>query len=84
MDRSTWALPELFKFLAAEGQVKQPDLERTFNCGVGMVLLVPPSSADATIARLTAKGLRSWVTGEVTYAQNAPGGVALEGQYRTL
>jgi phosphoribosylformylglycinamidine cyclo-ligase len=84
MDRSTWALPELFKFLAAEGQVEQPDLERTFNCGVGMVLLVPPSSVDATIARLTAKGLQSWASGEVIHAQNGPDGVALEGQYRTL
>ena len=84
MDRSTWALPELFKFLAAEGQGEQPDLERTFNCGVGMVLLVPPSSVDATMARLAAKGLRSWVTGEVVHAQNTPGGVALEGKYRTL
>ena len=84
MDRSRWALPELFKFLAAKGQVEQPDLERTFNCGVGMVLLVPPSSVDATIARLTAKGLQSWASGEVAHAQNGPGGVALEGQYRTL
>jgi phosphoribosylformylglycinamidine cyclo-ligase len=84
MDRSTWDLPELFKFLAAEGQVEQPDLERTFNCGVGMVLLVPPSSMDATIAHLGAEGLQSWVSGEVVHAQNAPGGVALEGTYRTL
>jgi len=84
MDRSTWALPELFKFLAAKGQVEQPDLERTFNCGVGMVLLVPPSSMDATIAHLAAKGLQSWASGEVAHAQNAPGGVALEGKYRTL
>jgi phosphoribosylformylglycinamidine cyclo-ligase len=84
IDRSTWALPELFKFLAAEGQVEQPDLERTFNCGVGMVLLLPPGSVDATIARLTAKGLRSWASGKVVHAQNAPGGVALEGKYGTL
>ena len=84
MDRSTWALPELFKFLAAEGQVEQPDMERTFNCGVGMVLLVPPSSADRAIAHLVGKGLQSWVAGEVTHAQNAPGGVALEGMYRRL
>jgi phosphoribosylformylglycinamidine cyclo-ligase len=87
MDRSTWALPELFKFLAAEGQVEQPDLERTFNCGVGMVLLVPPSSVDRAIAHLAGsspKGIRSWVAGAVVHAQNAPGGVALEGKYRTL
>jgi phosphoribosylformylglycinamidine cyclo-ligase len=84
MDRSTWALPELFKLLAAEGKVEQPDLERTFNCGVGMVLLVPPSSVDLTIARLGAEGLRSWTSGEVVHAQNAPGEVALEGKYRTL
>jgi phosphoribosylformylglycinamidine cyclo-ligase len=84
MDRSTWALPELFKFLAAEGQVEQPDLERTFNCGVGMVLLLPPSSVDSTIAHLAGKGLKSWAAGEVVHAQNAPGGVALEGKYRRL
>jgi hypothetical protein len=47
-------------------------------------LLVPPSSVDATIARLAGHELRSWATGEVVHAQNAPGGVALEGKYRTL
>ena len=42
------------------------------------------TEVDATIARLTSKGLRSWASGAVIHAQNAPGGVALEGTYRTL
>ena len=40
-------------------------MERTFNQGVGMVALVDPASADATLARLAARGLSAWVAGTV-------------------
>ena len=43
----------------------QPELERTFNQGIGMVAVVAPASVDATLARLSARGLDAWVVGAV-------------------
>jgi phosphoribosylformylglycinamidine cyclo-ligase len=55
-DRSTWSLPPELLFLAGEGAVPQSDYERTWNCGVGMIAIVGPDSADLTIKALAARG----------------------------
>ena len=47
------------------GDVPQPDLETTLNCGVGMVALTDPDDVDAAIAVLAEHGVRAWVAGEV-------------------
>ena len=39
---------------------------RTFNCGVGMVVVVPADKADETIAHLQANGEQAWRLGEIT------------------
>jgi phosphoribosylformylglycinamidine cyclo-ligase len=65
VDRSTWELPAIFKLVAELGGVPQPDLERTLNLGVGMVAIVAPDAADATLARLAERGLPAWVMGQV-------------------
>jgi phosphoribosylformylglycinamidine cyclo-ligase len=39
---------------------------RTFNMGVGMVVIAPPSSVDAVIASVTAAGVRGWTIGRVS------------------
>ena len=43
---SAWELPEVFKWLAIEGKISQIEMARTFNCGIGMVLIVDESCAD--------------------------------------
>ncbi|MCE3255871.1 MAG: phosphoribosylformylglycinamidine cyclo-ligase [Rickettsiaceae bacterium] len=40
IDYSSWQLPELFQFLQNEGNVEDEEMHRTFNCGIGMVLIV--------------------------------------------
>jgi phosphoribosylformylglycinamidine cyclo-ligase len=37
---SAWQLPELFKFLQDEGNIQDSEMRRTFNCGIGMILIV--------------------------------------------
>jgi phosphoribosylformylglycinamidine cyclo-ligase len=81
-DRSTWALPVEMEFMANIAGVPQADLERTWNAGIGMVAIVDPTIADLTIRSLAARGMKAWVAGSI-YAQNGPGGAALEGNYRT-
>ena len=44
IDRGSWALPPIFDYLQRVGATPLADLERTFNCGVGMVVITPSSS----------------------------------------
>jgi phosphoribosylformylglycinamidine cyclo-ligase len=80
-DRSTWSLPSELLFLAGEGGVPQSDYERTWNCGVGMIAIVGPDSADLTIKALAARGMKAWVAGEVT-GDSVNSGSYLSGDYK--
>ena len=64
-DRSTWRLPIAMEFFAKHGEVPQMDMERTWNCGIGMVAIIDPSVADLAMRSLAARGMKSWVAGEV-------------------
>ena len=81
-DRSTWSLPPELLFLAGEGAVPQSDYERTWNCGVGMIAIVGPDSADLTIKALAARGMQAWVAGSVSATTPGATRSALEGGYR--
>ena len=81
-DRTSWALPLEMKFMAEIAGVPQGDMERTWNCGIGMVAIVDPAIADLTIRSLAARGMKAWVAGSI-HAQNGPGAAALEGTYLT-
>jgi len=81
-DRSTWSLPPELLFLAGEGAVPQSDYERTWNCGVGMIAIVGPDSADLTIKALAARGMQAWVAGSVSATTPRAARSALEGGYR--
>ena len=81
-DRSTWSLPPELVFMANEGGVPQNDYERTWNCGVGMVAIVDPASADLAIKALAARGMQAWVAGSVSATTPGAARSALEGAYR--
>ena len=81
-DRKTWALPAEMKFMAEVAGVPQHDMERTWNCGIGMVAIIDPSIADLSIKSLAARGMKAWVAGSI-HAQSGPGAAALEGTYLT-
>ena len=81
-DRTSWALPAEMKFMAEIAKVPQADMERTWNCGIGMVAIVDPAIADLTIKSLAARGMKAWIAGSI-HAQSGPGAAALEGNYLT-
>jgi phosphoribosylformylglycinamidine cyclo-ligase len=56
IDLNAWELPPVFKWLAATGGIVESEMLKTFNSGIGMVLSVAASEADAVIAILTAAG----------------------------
>jgi phosphoribosylformylglycinamidine cyclo-ligase len=86
-DRSTWALPLEMAYLAKVGGVPQSDLERTFNCGIGMAAIVAPEAADLTIRSLAARGMKAWAAGvierelEITAQRASQGRAELEGSF---
>ena len=56
IDAQSWPLPKLFQWLQQVGNVEQQEMYRTFNCGIGMTVIVPAEQADAAQAFLTEQG----------------------------
>jgi phosphoribosylformylglycinamidine cyclo-ligase len=82
-DRSTWSLPVEMEYMAAIGGVPQGDMERTWNCGIGMVAIVDPSVADLAIKSLSARGMKAWIAGDIQSSQNLGSHSSyLEGSYK--
>jgi phosphoribosylformylglycinamidine cyclo-ligase len=65
IDRSSWDLPPVFEWLQSSGNVEANEMYRTFNCGVGMVLVVDQAEEANCLERLQALGETCWVIGEV-------------------
>jgi len=66
IDLSSWDLPAIFKWLAQQGDIAQSELLKTFNCGIGMVVIVAADSADAVKAALGDAGEDVVTLGRVT------------------
>ncbi|SDD82103.1 phosphoribosylformylglycinamidine cyclo-ligase [Nocardioides lianchengensis] len=81
LDRTTWTPQPIFDLVRRVGDVSQPDLEMTLNCGVGMVALMPAADVDAAVALLDGFGIRAWAAGEVSSSDTDGGRVRLTGQH---
>jgi phosphoribosylformylglycinamidine cyclo-ligase len=56
VDARAWDLPPVFRWLQDGGQIADDEMYRTFNCGIGMCVIVAAGDADAVTARLRALG----------------------------
>lgn len=65
LDRTTWALPDLVSTIGRLGEVTLAELERTFNCGVGMVAALPEGAVGTALGLLAERGVPAWVAGLV-------------------
>jgi phosphoribosylformylglycinamidine cyclo-ligase len=73
IDRGSWTPAPMFGLIAQRGRVERDEMEKTFNMGVGMVVVVASEDTDRALAILTARHLDCWVLGTVTKA-SAKGG----------
>ncbi len=62
---TSWGLPPVFKWLASEGKIPAQEMVRTFNCGIGMVVVVAAENAAKAQANLSAAGVDNVVIGKV-------------------
>jgi phosphoribosylformylglycinamidine cyclo-ligase len=58
----------VFKWLASSGKISEPEMLRTFNCGIGMVAVLDPAAAEAASERFAANGESVVQLGEVVAA----------------
>ncbi|HUH87594.1 MAG TPA: phosphoribosylformylglycinamidine cyclo-ligase [Pusillimonas sp.] len=65
LHRDAWVMPELFSWLQQNGSVADAEMHRVFNCGIGMVIVVPANQADAVSATLAEHGEQVSVIGRI-------------------
>jgi phosphoribosylformylglycinamidine cyclo-ligase len=65
IDTGSWTVPPLFQFLMAKAGLPLADARRSFNLGVGMVLIASAGEAREVLGRLTAAGAAPWILGEL-------------------
>ncbi len=69
VDESSWQWPEIFNWLQEKGNITEHEMYRTFNCGVGMIIVVPADKVAQSIEVLTAHGENAWHIGEIADLQ---------------
>lgn len=65
IERSSWEVPPVFRVLQRAGAIDESEMFRTFNMGVGMVVITSRDDAGALVERLTSSGELAWIAGEI-------------------
>jgi phosphoribosylformylglycinamidine cyclo-ligase len=66
--RGTWEIPPIFSFLKEKGNISEDEMLRTFNNGIGMILVVRTKEAQEILGRLHSLGQKAFVIGEIEKA----------------
>jgi phosphoribosylformylglycinamidine cyclo-ligase len=69
---SRWPRPAIFQWLQQQGGVSEPEMWRTFNCGVGLVVCVAAEDAETAQALLRAAGETVWTLGQIAAHHSEP------------
>jgi len=73
--RRSWHRDPVFEWLATSGGIAPAEMYRTFNCGIGMVAVVPGGTVDAALALLRTAGETAMLVGEI---RAGSGGVVID------
>uniref|UniRef100_A0A671XQX1 Trifunctional purine biosynthetic protein adenosine-3 n=1 Tax=Sparus aurata TaxID=8175 RepID=A0A671XQX1_SPAAU len=66
LDASRWSIPAVFNWLHKEGGLSEEEMARTFNCGLGAVLVVSPLDAQRVLRQLQAQE-EAWIVGSLAH-----------------
>ncbi len=69
IDRGSWEAPPVFSWLAGLGQIDPDEMDRVFNMGLGLALVVSPFYAESICQQLTKLGLDNWIIGRARKGQ---------------
>lgn len=65
LDEQSCKLPPVFEWLQKSGNIKMNEMYRTFNCGIGMAVIVAEEDAGSTIKAFNDAGEKAWRLGEI-------------------
>jgi len=65
IDRDAWSPPEVFRLIQEKGNVPEDEMYRTFNMGVGLVVVVKRSACSKIEKFLAGQRMRYWIIGEI-------------------
>jgi phosphoribosylformylglycinamidine cyclo-ligase len=65
VDTSSWQIPKVFRVLMEAGAVEPAEMYRTFNMGVGMVVICAPSDSSAVLSAAAGAGVTGWILGSL-------------------
>jgi phosphoribosylformylglycinamidine cyclo-ligase len=72
IDTNAWRRPAVFNWLQQEGGISEAEMLRTFNCGVGMVMLARADKVDGLVTKAAEQDIDCFVIGEVTAGAASP------------
>ncbi len=65
LNKGSWEIPPIFKFLQEAGKVEESEMMRTFNNGLGLMAVVPEDAAQTILEMLNAMNEKAYIIGEV-------------------
>lgn len=72
LDANSWPRPPIFKFLQEQGAVEEDEMYRAFNCGLGMLLVLPAGVAASAMELLTRAGETPYRVGYIETGTGEP------------
>ena len=69
VNTGSWVMPEIFSWLQTEARIDQTEMMRTFNCGVGMILVVAADELQNALDLLHATGEKAFEIGEIAHRE---------------
>ncbi|MBL6897411.1 MAG: phosphoribosylformylglycinamidine cyclo-ligase [Luminiphilus sp.] len=66
INQDSWQLPPVFSWLQVGGNIEEQEMLRTFNCGIGMILVVSAPDIQAALASLKSDGIAGWELGHIS------------------
>jgi phosphoribosylformylglycinamidine cyclo-ligase len=79
IDITSWQRPEVFNWLQANGNVNETEMHRTFNCGIGLVIVIAAAEAENAMDILKASGEEAFIIGEIAHANDGEEQIELTG-----
>lgn len=70
IEKGTWPVPRILRTIQQRGRIEEFEMFRTFNMGVGMVVILSPRSVDSALDLLASLGQKAWSIGELVHGKN--------------
>jgi phosphoribosylformylglycinamidine cyclo-ligase len=72
IDLTSWSFPPIFQWLQEQANIGADEMLKTFNCGVGMIVVMPDEQAQNAVDFLNSMGEDAWILGEITSDSGQP------------